>query len=119
LWIRSHCEIACTPYLNGKLAGTLDRRLGENRLPLQVSECKVQLDILVENTRRVNFAKALREEREGITKPVLPSGKELSGWPAFYGGTFDVAEPGDTFLDMSSWSRGTVWGQRSSVGEVL
>src|ERR1035437_575415 len=40
-------------YVDGKLAGTIDRRLGQHRLPLKVSAHHAQLDILVENTGRV------------------------------------------------------------------
>lgn len=125
--VRDYLQI----YVNGKLEGALDRRLNENRLPVQVPEGNAQLDILVENSGRVNFTKALREERKGITKSVLLNGKELGNWqiftlpmddlfglrfqrsaasaPAFYRGTFDVASPGDTFLDLGEWSKGAVW----------
>jgi beta-galactosidase len=91
----------------------------------------VQLDILVENSGRVNFTKALREERKGITREVLFNGKQLLGWqvytlpmpdaprprfgkakvegPAFYRGTFKLTRTGDTFLDTRGWGKGTVW----------
>jgi beta-galactosidase len=29
--------------------------------------------------------------------------------PAFYRGTFELAETGDTFLDTRGWGKGTVW----------
>ena len=41
-------------YLNGKLVGTLDRRLGEARLHLPLTPSSSQLDILVENSGRIN-----------------------------------------------------------------
>ena len=43
-------------YLDGKLVGTLDRRLGEKQMNLEVKGAKAQLDILVENSGRINFA---------------------------------------------------------------
>jgi beta-galactosidase len=116
-------------YVDGRLAGTLDRRLNESRLPLRIAEPKTRLDILVENMGRVNFGQALRSERKGIAS-VFWNGKEVTGWeifslpmddlsslrfgmtgpgPTFYRGTFDLAETGDTFLDLGSWSKGTVW----------
>jgi beta-galactosidase len=118
-------------YLNGKLAGTLDRRLNQKQLHLGSDSPNNDLDILVENTGRINFNKALRTERKGITKDVTLGGKVLAGWeiyplpmrdlsklkfgrqildsPAFYRGTFELASTGDTFLDLGNWSKGTVW----------
>lgn len=121
-------------YVNDSLAGTLDRRLGQNRLALRIPAEGATLDILVENMGRINFTKALRDERKGITHAVTLGGRELTGWtvfplpmrslhgisfhrapvrdvdgPAFYRGTFTVDHPGDTFLDMRGWGKGTVW----------
>ena len=125
--VRDYAQI----YVNGKLAGTLDRRLNQDHLPLRIPQGAAQLDILVENTGRINFTKALRTERKGITRSVHFNGKELTGWqvftlpmndlsnlkfdaqqtsgPAFYRGTFDLSQTGDTFLDLRNWSKGTVW----------
>ena len=50
-------------YANGKLLGTLDRRLEQNHLHVDLKEPKTQLDILVENTGRVNFGVEMRGER--------------------------------------------------------
>jgi beta-galactosidase len=125
--VRDYAQI----YLNGKLVGTLDRRLAQDRLPISVLDKTARLDILVENTGRINFTKALREERKGITKDVTLSGKVLSDWqifclpmtdlsafkyaraaatrPAFYRGTFRLKKTGDTFLHFGKWSKGTAW----------
>jgi beta-galactosidase len=121
-------------YVNDSLVGTLDRRLGQSRLTLRIPSGGATLDILVENMGRINFTKALRGERKGITHAVTLGGRELTGWtvfplpmrsldgipfvkreahsaagPAFYRGTFNVDNPGDTFLDMRGWGKGTVW----------
>ncbi|HET7552312.1 MAG TPA: beta-galactosidase family protein [Gemmatimonadaceae bacterium] len=121
-------------YVNDSLAGTLDRRLGQDRLTLSVPAAGATLDILVENMGRINFTKALRDERKGITHAVTLGGRELTGWtvfplpmksldgipfrstpaqivdgPAFYRGTLTVDRPGDTFLDMRDWGKGSVW----------
>ena len=125
-------------YVDGKLVGKVDRRAKQDRLPLKVADAKARLDILVENTGRINFTKALRQERKGITRSVLLAGKELSGWqiyplpmtdlshlkygrrpatgPAFYRGTFQLEKTGDTFLDFSRWSKGTVWVNGHQLG---
>ena len=111
--------------------GTLDRRDGGDRVAIEVPPAGARLDILVENTGRVNFTKALRDERKGITTSVSLGDKELTGWEvftlpmsstprlartdsaprgaAFYGGSFRLAVTGDTFLDMRGWDKGTVW----------
>jgi beta-galactosidase len=125
--VRDYAQV----YVDRKLSGTLDRRLGEDRLKLSVADELAQLDILVENTGRINFTKALRGERKGILRSVSLNGTELSNWrvyplpmtdlsglryrasqpggPAFYRGTFDLSKTADTFLDLRNWSKGTVW----------
>jgi beta-galactosidase len=132
--VRDYAQI----YVNGKLVGTLDRRLSQDRLPLEIAQGRTRLDILVENTGRINFTKALRGERKGITKSATFNGKEVTGWqvfilpmgdisnlrfqaqqdtgPAFYRGTFDLSQTGDTFLDLRNWSKGTVWVNGHQLG---
>jgi beta-galactosidase len=70
-------------YADGKLIGTLDRRLAQSRLPLEVKSPAAQLDILVENTGRVNFSTVLRGERKGITKQVTLAGEPVLGWDIY------------------------------------
>ena len=117
-------------YVNGALAGTIDRRLDEDRLAVEIP-AGARLDILVENSGRVNFNKPIREERKGITQAVLIGDKEVSDWTVFtlpmaeapqpvatrqpftaagvYRGTFELGTTGDTFLDTRTWPKGTVW----------
>lgn len=127
-------------YVNGRLAGTLDRRLGQNSLPVNFKEPNARLDILVENTGRVNFTTAIRGERKGITKQVTLKGKPITGWqiyslpmedpgklpfgsgecagPCFYRGTLQVAQPGDTFLETSQFTKGFVWVNGHPLGRI-
>jgi beta-galactosidase len=134
--LRSYARV----FVNGKLAGTLDRRKKQDRLRIEASADST-LDILVEGTGRINFTTELRNERQGITGPVTLAGKELSGWqvfplpmddlstlqfskaradasrePAFYRGQFDLHETGDTFLDTRGWSKGAVWINGHALG---
>jgi beta-galactosidase len=120
-------------YVNGEVAGTLDRRKKQDRLRVNVPG-KATIDILVEGTGRINFTTELRHERQGINGPVTLAGKELTGWqvfslpmadlsglqfskassekprgPAFFRGQFDLSETGDTFLDVRGWGKGAVW----------
>jgi len=125
-------------YANGKLLGTLDRRLEQNQLHVDLKEAKTRLDILVENTGRVNFGPEIRGERKGITKQVTLGGKPLLGWeiyrlpmqepeklhfatagcsgPCFYRGEFPVDHPGDTFLETGRFVKGFVWVNGHSLG---
>jgi beta-galactosidase len=120
-------------YLNGKLEGTVDRRLDQTGLALHSLPTgeNVQLDILVENTGRVNFGKAINGERAGLLAPPLLDGKPLTGWDTyslpmltpealsyrvracigecFSQGGFQVNTPGDTFLDTGKLGKGFVW----------
>ncbi|HEY0778411.1 MAG TPA: beta-galactosidase [Gemmatirosa sp.] len=150
--VRDYAQV----YVNGTLAGTLDRRRNEDSLAIDVPASGAELTILVENTGRINFNRPMREERKGITRAVLLGGRELTGWevfslpmaapprgtfrtvaahgttangrtpnampgasaPAFYRGTFDVARPGDTFLDTRGWGKGTVWVNGHQLGRV-
>jgi beta-galactosidase len=127
--VRDYAQV----YVNGSPIGTIDRRLGQDRLTLDVAAAGARLDILVENSGRVNFNKPMREERKGITREVLLNDKELTGWTVFtlpmpgppvsprasaagtfegagiHRGTFHLATTGDTFLDTRRWGKGTVW----------
>ena len=129
--VRDYAQV----YVNGALAGSIDRRLGQDRVNVS-APAGARLDILVENSGRVNFNKVLRDERKGITEAVWIGERELTNWevftlplpaaevargiagapdrsarqaPAFYAGSFTVAAPGDTFLDTRGWGKGTVW----------
>lgn len=126
-------------YVDGKLVGTLDRRLGQNKLALAAAS-GARLDILVENTGRINFSEALRGERKGITKQVTLGGEVLLGWEiyplpmvdvaklpfkkancegaCFYRGTLRADKPLDTFLDTSAFTKGQVWLNGRATGRV-
>ncbi|HTZ45953.1 MAG TPA: beta-galactosidase family protein [Verrucomicrobiae bacterium] len=129
-------------YLDTKLLGTLDRRLNQNHLALKIPASRAQLDILVENTGRINFSLALRAERKGITHQVTLAGKPLLDWdiyslpmldiaylpftpancegPCFYRGSFSTnkPEPLDTFLATSSFTKGMLWLNGQPLGRI-
>jgi len=126
-------------YVQGKLVGTLDRRLAQSKMALQAA-AGARLDILVENTGRINFSEALRGERKGITKQVTLAGEPLEGWEifplpmtnveklpfkkekcegaCFYRGMLRVEKQLDTFLDTSAFAKGQVWLGGKAVGRV-
>jgi beta-galactosidase len=127
-------------YLDGKLVGTLDRRLKQDRLALPAAKRNAWLDILVENTGRVNFGKFIGGERAGITKQVTLDGTPLLGWEifslpmtavdklhystkpcegaCFYRGDFDLAIVGDTFLDTTDFTKGELWLNGHALGRI-
>ncbi len=118
-------------YLDGAFVGSLDRRREKMAMPLHVARSGQQLDILVEDSGRVNFSIVLRGERAGITKQVLWKGQPLEGWaiyplpmkepeqlsfnqaacsgPCFERGHFTLAKTGDTFLDVRTLGKGALW----------
>ncbi len=118
-------------YVNQKLVGSLDRRLDTSRMNLPIDKSARTLDILVENTGRVNFTTVLRGERKGITESVRIGGNEPKSWkiyslpmdkieglhflsgtcdgPCFYRVGLNVPEVADTFIDTHSVHKGEAW----------
>jgi beta-galactosidase len=127
-------------YANENLIGTLDRRLDQSHLTVDLKSPNTRLDILVENTGRVNFTTVIRGERKGITNQVTLAGKPLTGWkiyslpmtapdklvfhaatctgPCFYRGTLQVDRIADTFLDTSNFTKGFVWINGHPLGRI-
>jgi beta-galactosidase len=125
-------------FLNGHRVGTLDRRLEESSVPMEIPQGTNTLDILVENLGRINFGPRLRDDRKGITQSVTLGGHALEGWeiyplpmnnpaasrfsaetsraPAFYRGTFDLNATGETFLDVSKLGMGVAWINGHNLG---
>jgi beta-galactosidase len=117
-------------YVDGQLQGVIDRRLGEKELSI-AAHAGQRLDLLVENSGRINFTTRIRGERAGIVGEVRLDGHALRGWeivrlpldepptdgyapqacvgPCFYRGSLQVSAPGDTYLNTSSLGKGVVW----------
>jgi beta-galactosidase len=119
-------------FLDGKRIGILDRRSNSAKIVLPAREKEAQLDVLVEPMGRVNFGPEMMDPK-GLIAPVKLDGNVLKGWeifnlpldekmvgglkfssgktdmPAFWRATFSIENPGDTFLDLSHWSKGVVW----------
>ena len=131
-------------YIDGMLAGTLDRRLKQSSLPIKIAQGQT-LDILVENTGRINYALQIRGERKGITKAVTLGGVPLHDWktyplpmmntadyvyragactaaPCFYRASFSPPASGDptadTFLDTKALHKGFVWVNGHALGRT-
>jgi beta-galactosidase len=121
-------------YVDQQLVGTLDRRLGTNMLDLPARANAATLDILVENSGRVNYTSAIRNERKGILGGVTLAGKPLEGWeiyslpmdnldkpgtlrflpepcegPCFYQTAINATDPADTYIDTQALHKGMLW----------
>ena len=129
-------------YANGKLLGSLDRRLNQKSLALNVPGSAdgkpVQLDILVENTGRINFGPRLQGERTGILGDVHLGSRILTGWDivslpmdatqslpfrkaacegaCFVRATWRIDAPADTYLDTRQLGKGMVWVNGRALG---
>jgi beta-galactosidase len=118
-------------YVNQALIGTLDRRLGTSKLAIPAQPHPATLDILVENSGRVNFTSVLRTERKGITGSVSIGGKTPGHWliyslpmdhldrlhfvsrscsgPCFYRTLMHIDSVADTYLDTHQLTKGALW----------
>ena len=117
--------------VDGKRVAVLDRRHKQDATELKITGTSATLDILVENGGRINYGGQLRDNRKGITESVTLGDRELTGWemykfpftdvsslkfqaaatanaPAVHRGTFELSQPGDTFLDLRGWGKGIV-----------
>jgi beta-galactosidase len=120
-------------YINGRFVGALDRHFNEDVMNLMSSGPPPRIDILIENTGRLNSTKFMRNERKGIRGAIL-DGTPLTGWqiyslpmqtppvvgikhlapdtvpvPHFASGSFLLTSVGDTFLDVRSLGKGLLW----------
>jgi len=128
-------------YVDQACIGVLDRRFGATRLAIHLKSGRATLDLLVENTGRVNYGPHLPDGRAGITRSVSLAGREITGWkvfplpmhtptylrgwsdrpasgPAFHRGTFPLDDVADTYLDTSRLGKGFVWVNGHNLGRV-
>ncbi|MGB7137227.1 MAG: glycoside hydrolase family 35 protein [Acidobacteriaceae bacterium] len=126
-------------YLDGKLTGTLDRRLKQDSLTLVSPRPNATLDILVENDGRINSTRMMRQAAKGLPHSATLDGQPLTNWqvftlpmtdlhtlrfhrgiqatgPVFYRGRFRVDRPADTFLDIRALTKGAVWIDGHPIG---
>ncbi len=125
-------------YVDRKLIGTLDRRLDQDMIDLPRQAAPATLDILVENTGRVNYSHAIRTEQTGLTGAVTLDGQPLEDWrmfrlpmddlsslrmtgaactgPCFYEAEMTVGQPADTYLDMRGAHKGQLWLGEHNLG---
>jgi beta-galactosidase len=123
-------------FLNGKFIDTVCRDGGNWEVKLPASEVKDPvLEILVEGMGHINFAQFMID-RKGITDRVTLNGMTLMNWETslmpmdesfvknikpqtnnkagdrpgiFFKGSFDLSETGDSYFDLSAYSKGMVY----------
>ncbi|WP_045770374.1 glycoside hydrolase family 35 protein [Xanthomonas albilineans] len=126
-------------YVDHALAGSADRRRQQVAVDVDIPAGTHTLDVLVENSGRINYGTHLPDGRAGLVDPVLLDGKSLSGWqtfplpmddastlhgwtsakvdgPAFHRGILKIAAPADTFLDMRAFGKGFAWANGHNLG---
>lgn len=130
--------------VDGKLIGTLDRRLGEKSIDLPATNNPMPvLELLVEGMGHINFAQEIID-RKGITDRVTLSGMTLTNWDVFlvpltekqvgswgsrgsagsgagkpgvvFQGTFTLDNTADTYIDMTGYKKGVVWVNGHNLG---
>ncbi|WP_254460806.1 glycoside hydrolase family 35 protein [Xanthomonas sacchari] len=126
-------------YVDRTLAGSAERRLQQVAVDVDIPAGPHTLDVLVENTGRINYGAHLPDGHAGLVDPVLLDGKPLTGWqtfplpmddlskltgwttakidgPAFHRGTLKIGTPADTFLDMQVFGKGFAWANGHNLG---
>ena len=128
-------------FVDGKLIDTIHRDGGRWTVKLPKTDTKnPTLQILVEGMGHINFAQFMID-RKGITDRVTLNGMTLMNWQTFllpldekfiktlkpkypegfhdgifFNGNFTLDELGDTFFDMSSYSKGVVYINGHNLG---
>ncbi len=130
-------------FLNGKFVDTVFRDGGKWEVELPKTDIKDPvLDILVEGMGHINFAQFMID-RKGITDRVTLNGMTLMNWEMFrlpldekyihnlkvagnmnesndngkfFKGTFTLTETGDTYFDLSNYSKGVVYVNGHNLG---
>jgi len=130
-----------TVFLNGEYVGHLDRREAIDTIIIPESKAAAPvLEILAEGMGRINYGPHIFD-RKGITGEVTLAGEALSDWKiynlpmdkkfiyevrssgrvvnkpgVFFKGDFSLAYTGDTFFDLTNYSKGIVWVNGHNLG---
>lgn len=131
-------------FLNGKFIDTVYRDGGKWEVNLPVTDVDIpELEIVVEAMGHINFAQFMID-RKGITDRVTLNGMTLMNWQTtlipldenfiktkkpdlkikvdenkpcnFFQGSFDLSQTGDTYFDMSGYSKGVLYVNGHNLG---
>lgn len=133
-------------FIDGKKIATLNSMKGEGTVSLPAIKAGAVMDILVEPMGRVNFGRGIYNYKGITQKVELIAGNNsrrvLKNWKnylfpseysfvkeqkytafttvksegAYYKGSFNIENIGDTFLDVSTWGKGMVWVNGHNIG---
>jgi len=125
-------------FVDGERVADMDRRLGQRTVELKDLKQNAPIEVLLENTGRINFGKKLASDRKGLFGPVTFAGEGVRTWTmtvvavnrisslrfekklpdahAFYRGTFMLTAPHDTFLDTRMLGKGLLWVNGHAIG---
>ena len=130
-----------TVFVDGKFVGTIEHRLGQRSIVMpELPTGKHTLQVLVEAMGHVNFGHEMYG-RKGLRKYARLAGKELLGWDVyrfplesdyikklkpskinlemkgiFFRGELELDKPMDTYIDMSSYTKGIIWVNGYNLG---
>ena len=128
--------------LDGKRLGVLNRSFKRDSIWVETTKPNQTISIFVENLGRINFGTFLNDNRKGITKEVTFAGNTVRGWniygypftrvdnikfraakasdkfegPVVRRGTFTLDKVADTYLNVGSFGKGSVWVNGHHVG---
>jgi beta-galactosidase len=127
-------------YVDGKKIGELNRIHKKYNMFIDIPAGS-QLDVLVENMGRINYGAEIVRNTKGIISPIFIGNRDVTGYwkmyripmrkappvlkknneveprlPALYYAEFDLDKVGDTFLDMRTWGKGTVFVNGRNIG---
>ncbi len=114
-------------YLDQTPVGSVERRQ-QVSTAVDIPAGHHTLDVLVENSGRINYGPRMADGRAGLVDPVLLGNQQVTGWqafplpmrapdsirgwtrkavqgPAFHRGTVRIGTPADTYLDMRASAR--------------
>ncbi|MCH7233629.1 beta-galactosidase [Xylella fastidiosa subsp. multiplex] len=126
-------------YVDRLFVGRAERRRQQVWVEVDIPSGAHRLDVLVENSGRVNYGPHLADGRAGLIGPVMLNHERVNNWetfllplqtpeaihgwttapmqgPAFHRGTLFIRTPGDTFLDMEAFSKGVTWANGHMLG---
>jgi beta-galactosidase len=125
--------------INGEVVGKAFAGFGAESFQMNLNHSGAcTLDILVYNLGRNSVGINQATSRKGLNQNPTLDGQQLKGWtiyslpmdetkfvdskvesksaPVIYSGTFDLAETGETYLDMRNWKFGAVWVNGHNLG---
>jgi len=144
-WVHDYATVFVDGHYQGGLSRPLipdaeakKLNVTNNNAPLALTTSGTTLDILVEGMGRTNYGQAI-VDRKGILESASLQGNQLTGWQIFplpmddigalkpvvtdpsrpglfFRAVLTLDRVGDTYLDLSGWTKGVVWVNGNNLG---